>query len=944
MGRRLHAPRRRGVISAVMALALIGVGIGMPAPEPAAAAENRSPAQAGARLPSTTSLASLPGTKIYVAPNGSDSGAGTASSPLKTLPKAVAKAAAGSVIVVRGGTYPMAANTAMVTKKLTIIAYPGETPVFDGAIAAGKATTEGSLRWISYRPMPAKGGEGLGLTALPVATFANGSPTGLAASRGWRCVANNGSTYATPAGSGTGCPSGTTPRVITGYYPDQAWANGKPLVQVLSKAKVVPGTFYVERSASSDAAPPVSRLYLSSTDSADMGKVAVSGSSGSGLILTASGSRVEGIKIVRHSPAWPDAGIRVSFAANDVAIRNVELSDVASTALRLMGGDAAKQAQITKRTTVDRVSISRAGWLGVNATYTDDSSLLNVSITGSNPDAEFVTAPKSGGVKASKTHRMQIIGSAIANNNGHGVWWDQSNYDALLANSKIVGNRDSGVFYEISHGLTMVNNLVVVPNSTNSTPAVRLAGSSATRLVNNTIVGSQTPLTVAGDARSKTYGSSGRPCSEHSQRYRQGGNVSADCPPGLSSDLDMARTGAYGSPNLTPRLNWSPSASMLVNNVFANPGNGSGGICPGGYPVCVKGYAGAASKPTVAFKTNAMLGGLIMDGNVYQAQSAVAQVRVQDGGSGGVTASSLAQLRSALSSSWYQLQVEGNGLAGTGWVTSSGTPTAALQAKQGQAAPVPKDPVINTFVAAGSRQYGASFTDGTSAAAPQPTESAPAGSTAPAGDALAQDSFERTRATGFGEAEVGGAWSLMGSSSQYAVEEPHGVVSLQPGSGRRAVLPEVSAPSVQTLTAFDYQGSASGGGLYVTVMPRVRPDTSGYRAKVRIDASGSVQLSLAKVAANGANTDLATSETTLSGATSGRTIMVRAEASGTSPTTLSARMWFEGDPEPSGWQVRTTDNTAGLQGPGGVGVYTYLSGSAGAPAEVRLDRVFAKAS
>ena len=34
---------------------------------------------------------------------------------------------------------------------------------------------------------------------------------------------------------------------------------------------------------------------------------------------------------------------------------------------------------------------------------------------------------------------------------------------------------------------------------------------------------------------------------------------------------------------------------------------------------------------------------------------------------------------------------------------------------------------------------------------------------------------------------------------------------------------------------------------------------------------------------------------------------------------------FDDSPEPSAWQVQTSDNTAGLQQPGGVGVTGYIS-------------------
>jgi PKD repeat protein len=59
----------------------------------------------------------------------------------------------------------------------------------------------------------------------------------------------------------------------------------------------------------------------------------------------------------------------------------------------------------------------------------------------------------------------------------------------------------------------------------------------------------------------------------------------------------------------------------------------------------------------------------------------------------------------------------------------------------------------------------------------------------------------------------------------------------------------------------------------------------------------------------------------------GAQFWIRLEVAGASPTTLRARVWADGAAEPGGWNVQTTDSTAALQGAGGIGVNTYLSGS-----------------
>ena len=60
----------------------------------------------------------------------------------------------------------------------------------------------------------------------------------------------------------------------------------------------------------------------------------------------------------------------------------------------------------------------------------------------------------------------------------------------------------------------------------------------------------------------------------------------------------------------------------------------------------------------------------------------------------------------------------------------------------------------------------------------------------------------------------------------------------------------------------------------------------------------------------------------------GDTLRMQLRAVGTGTTTLQAKVWKVGSAEPAAFQVTANDTTAGLQGPGGVGLVSYLSGSA----------------
>ena len=83
---------------------------------------------------------------------------------------------------------------------------------------------------------------------------------------------------------------------------------------------------------------------------------------------------------------------------------------------------------------------------------------------------------------------------------------------------------------------------------------------------------------------------------------------------------------------------------------------------------------------------------------------------------------------------------------------------------------------------------------------------------------------------------------------------------------------------------------------------------------------------------------------TVSGLTvaAGDKLNVKVQATGTSPTTLRAKVWKVGTAEPAAWGASTTDTTAALQGAGSIGFEAYLSGSAtNAPQVASFDDLWA---
>lgn len=406
-------------------------------------AGNNSP---GAHLPIDYSLSSLPGTVRYVATNGSDSNTGSVSSPYATLLKAINSSAAGDSIVIRGGEYNQGGNNnggnlAKVTKTLTIMAYPKETPVFTGSRAvSGGWTPEGSLSYITYTPMPAD----------------------------------------TSADYGT-------PLKATGKLPDQAWIGNTRLSQVATKAEVSNGKFFVDTGNGG-------RMYLTSSDAA---KSSIEVSKYDQLFyIGAPNTKLEGIRIRRYSdPAARYGVVTINASADGTKLTNVEILDSAEMASKVTGDGGAKN--INQNVTFKNVTIDKSGWMGVNANYTDNFTMDAVKITNLNLDNEYNGSPQTGALKTSRSRYIKVLNSEFDNMNGAGLWFDQSNVDVDMANNTIKNVSGASVFFEISDDLLMVNNYI----ESSGANAVEIVSSSGAKLVNNTLVGGKDPLGIYVDPR-----------------------------------------------------------------------------------------------------------------------------------------------------------------------------------------------------------------------------------------------------------------------------------------------------------------------------------------------------------------------------------------------------------------------------------------------------------
>ncbi len=202
----------------------------------------------------------------------------------------------------------------------------------------------------------------------------------------------------------------------------------------------------------------------------------------------------------------------------------------------------------------------------------------------------------------------------------------------------------------------------------------------------------------------------------------------------------------------------------------------------------------------------------------------------------------------------------------------------------------------------------------------------------PASDVLAADTFTRTAANGWGSADTGGAWTITGgNASILSVNGSAARAALAAGSTRLGLLSSVSSSATDSKATFAIDAVPTGGGLYAGLVGR-QVGSANYAAQVWVRANGAAYLVITQ-------SGTVLSSTPISGLTysAGTRLVVRMQTVGTSPTTVSAKVWVEGTAEPSSWTSTVTDSTSALQAPGSVGILSSLSGSATAADPITID-------
>ncbi|HRW18429.1 MAG TPA: right-handed parallel beta-helix repeat-containing protein [Dermatophilaceae bacterium] len=405
-----------------------------PSPTPAAGS-------AGS-LPVGGASYALPAAGIYVAPWGSDAAAGSSSSPVRSLARAVALVPSGGTVVLRAGTYHE--RDVVVAKPMTIQAYPSEAVWLDGS--------ETVTGWVADGAGWRRDGWTVRFDSSP--TYTQGAPDGAAPY--WQFV---------------------NPSQPMAAHPDQVFVNGAPMRQVASRGQVTQGSFFLDTATS--------QLYLGSNPT---GATVAASTYHKALSIRTSDVTIKGIGVRRFSPSVFHMG-SITVEGPRVRFENVVVEDSATTGVSVLREDCS----------LDRVTIRRSGMLGLQGRFADRLVLARV-LSEQNNVERFNIAPVAGGVKLGQTRGVTVRDSSFVGNYGHGFWEDMSVYNSTFANSAFTDNVGTGLFLEISAKKVVVSNLI----ARNQEFGIKVNNTSDVQIWNNTFVGNGRPLNLVQDSRRNT--------------------------------------------------------------------------------------------------------------------------------------------------------------------------------------------------------------------------------------------------------------------------------------------------------------------------------------------------------------------------------------------------------------------------------------------------------
>ena len=359
---------------------------------------------------------------LHVSPTGNDTAAGTLANPLRTVARALALVPDGGTIVLRAGTYREALGA--ITDPVTIQAYPHEQAWLDGRqIVTGWSTSGGA--WVHA---------------------------------GW---------------SSTLCqncydPLQVTPERPAAGLPDMVFLDGAPQQQVLSRAEVVPGTFFHDDAANA--------LYLGTNPAGHQITATVHQKALSFNTAGATGSVLRGVGVIGYGTNGTGTNLAMVIVdAPKVTVENVVLAWAATRGIAVYDTDAL----------LHDVVVVNNGLQGIAVDQGDGLIVDGARVAGSNREGFLVASSPNttaAGMKLTSSRDVVVRDSTFDDNDSTGLWVDVSSQNITVVRNVARRNARHGLFVEISDQVVVASNLV----TDNVNMGLRVAGTTNARIWNNT--------------------------------------------------------------------------------------------------------------------------------------------------------------------------------------------------------------------------------------------------------------------------------------------------------------------------------------------------------------------------------------------------------------------------------------------------------------------------
>ena len=170
--------------------------------------------------------------------------------------------------------------------------------------------------------------------------------------------------------------------------------------------------------------------------------------------------------------------------------------------------NAAGGIRIGSHTQVLRNNVHHNGQIGISGV--GDSTLVADNEIAYNNTANVDPSWEAGGAKFVLTHDLVVRGNFVHHNNGIGLWSDISSFNTLYENNRAEDNAYTGIFYEVSYGGIIRNNVVQRNGFAQPEPAwvlgagIMLANSSDVEIYGNTVTDNRQGITAYHQLRGVT--------------------------------------------------------------------------------------------------------------------------------------------------------------------------------------------------------------------------------------------------------------------------------------------------------------------------------------------------------------------------------------------------------------------------------------------------------